>query len=143
VNESKKRAARVLVVDDEPGIREFVERTLQLAGHDTAVAADGAAALSIAAGSDQPFDLLLTDLRMPGMGGDELARRVRARQPEIKVLYLTGFSDQLFKDKGAMWEGEAYLDKPVSATGLLQAVSLLLHGEIDRSTLGSLTNQTR
>ena len=80
--------------------------------------------------SEPPFDLLVTDLRMPGMGGDELARQVRQRQPELKVLYLTGFSDQLFRDKGAMWEGEAFLEKPVTATGLLEAVSLLLYGRI-------------
>jgi CheY-like chemotaxis protein len=143
VSEVKKRAARVLVVDDEPGVREFVARSLQLAGHEPVVAEDGPGALAILGSSDAPFDLLLTDLRMPGIGGDELARRVRARQPEIKVLYLTGFSDQLFKDKGAMWEGEAYLDKPVSATGLLEAVSLLLYGEIDRRTLRSLANPAR
>jgi CheY-like chemotaxis protein len=114
-------------VDDEPGIREFVERTLQLAGHETVVAADGPKALALAE-AGAPFDLLLTDMRMPGMTGDELARRIRQRQPELKVLYLTGFSDQLFNEKGSMWEGEAFLDKPVSSTGLLQAVSLLLFG---------------
>jgi two-component system cell cycle sensor histidine kinase/response regulator CckA len=121
--------SRVLVVDDEAGIREFVERTLQLVGYQTTVAASGAAALVILE-SEPPFDLLLTDLRMPGMSGDELARRVRQRYPELKVLYLTGFSDQLFNEKGAMWEGEAFLEKPVSANGLLQAVSLLLYGQI-------------
>jgi CheY-like chemotaxis protein len=114
-------------VDDEPGIREFVERTLQLAGHHPVTASDGPTAL-VRAEAESAFDLLLTDMRMPGMTGDELARRIRQRQPELKVLYLTGFSDQLFKEKGSMWEGEAFLDKPVSATGLLQAVSLLMFG---------------
>ena len=129
---SSSQVARVLVVDDEPGIREFVERTLQLAGHQIVTAADGPRALALVE-SESPFDLLLTDLRMPGMTGDELARRIRQRQPEMKVLYLTGFSDQLFKEKGSMWEGEAFLDKPVSANGLLQAVSLLLFGAIATS----------
>jgi CheY-like chemotaxis protein len=124
---STSQRLRILVVDDEPGIREFVERTLQLAGHQTVTAPDGPTALALA-GSESPFDLLLTDMRMPGMTGDELARRIRQRQPELKILYLTGFSDQLFKEKGSMWEGEAFLDKPVSATGLLQAVSLLMFG---------------
>jgi|RhiMethySRZTD1v2_1073278.scaffolds.fasta_scaffold00874_37 two-component system cell cycle sensor histidine kinase/response regulator CckA len=132
------KVARVLVVDDEAGIREFVDRTLQLVGHQTTVAASGKAALTLAE-SEAPFDLLLTDLRMPGMMGDELARRIRQRQPELKVLYLTGFSDQLFKEKGAMWEGEAFLDKPVSANGLLQAVSLLLYGEFTENPLKGFT----
>ena len=126
-----ERVARVLVVDDEDGIREFVERTLQLVGHHTVVASSGPQALTVVE-AEAPFDLLLTDLRMPGMTGDELARRVRKRQPEVKVLYLTGFSDQLFKEKGSMWEGEAFLDKPVTANGLLQAVSLLLYGEFSK-----------
>ncbi len=134
---SAVRVARVLVVDDEEGIREFVDRTLQLVGHHTKVASSGPAALAIAE-SEEPFDLLLTDLRMPGMSGDELARRIRQRRPEVKVLYLTGFSDQLFKEKGGMWEGEAFLDKPVSANGLLQAVSLLLYGEFTENLLGGL-----
>ncbi len=126
---SNPASARVLIVDDEPAIREFVERTLQIAGHQTHTAASGSEAIT-AIESAGPFDLLLTDLRMPGMTGDELARRVRQRQPDVKVLYLTGFSDQLFDDKGALWEDEAFLDKPVTAHGLLQAVSLLLYGGI-------------
>jgi two-component system, cell cycle sensor histidine kinase and response regulator CckA len=135
---SAVKTARVLVVDDEAGIREFVDRTLQLVGHQTSLAANGPSALAIAE-AEAPFDLLLTDLRMPGMAGDELARRIRKRQPEVKVLYLTGFSDQLFKDKGAMWEGEAFLDKPVSANGLLQAVSLLLYGEFTKNLIDGLS----
>jgi two-component system cell cycle sensor histidine kinase/response regulator CckA len=126
------KSARVLVVDDEPGIREFVDRTLRAAGHVTRTAAGGPEALAIADSAD-PFDLLLTDLRMPEMTGDELARRIRQRQPDIKVLYLTGFSDQLFKEKGALWAGEAFLDKPSSVVGLLQAVSLLLYGDFSLS----------
>ncbi|HKT81560.1 MAG TPA: response regulator [Vicinamibacterales bacterium] len=137
MSQDNARRARVLVVDDEPGIREFVDRTLQLVGYRTVVAESGSQALGLVQ-SEEPFDLLLTDMRMPGMNGDELARRVRKQQPEVKVLYLTGFSDQLFKEKGGMWEGEAFLDKPVSAMGLLQAVSLLLYGEIERSTLQDL-----
>jgi two-component system cell cycle sensor histidine kinase/response regulator CckA len=132
---SAAKVARVLVVDDEAGIREFVDRTLQLVGHQTIVVASGSSALAVAE-SEEHFDLLLTDLRMPGMTGDELARRVRQRRPEVKVLYLTGFSDQLFKEKGAMWEGEAFLDKPVSANALLQAVSLLLYGEFTENLFG-------
>jgi two-component system cell cycle sensor histidine kinase/response regulator CckA len=123
------RSARVLVVDDEPNVREFVDRALRVAGHVTTVAASGPEALGAAAKSG-PYDLLLTDMRMPDMNGDELARRVRHLYPDIKVLYLTGFADQLFKHKGALWEDEAYLDKPATVTGLLQAVSLLLYGQI-------------
>ena len=121
--------SRVLVVDDEPGILEFADRTLRAAGYTTSIAASGSAALALAE-SAGPFDLLLTDMRMPGMNGDELARRMRQVFPDLKVLYLTGYCDQLFHQKGELWTGEAFLDKPSSATGLLEAVSLLLYGRL-------------
>ena len=121
--------SRVLVVDDEPGILEFAARTLRAAGYDTSTAASGHAALVLAE-SAGPFDLLLTDMRMPEMNGDELARRLRQINPDLKVLYLTGYCDQLFHQKGELWTGEAFLDKPSSATGLLEAVSLLLFGRL-------------
>src|SRR5882672_4299122 len=99
-------ASRVLVVDDEPGILEFVDRALRQAGHTTKLASNGAEALAVAE-LFSPFDLLLTDVRMPGMTGDDLAARIRQRFPASKVLYLTGFSDQLFKEKHRLWEDEA------------------------------------
>jgi len=120
----------VLVVDDEDPVRRFVERVLREAGYTTAVAADGAEAIQIAATLD-PFDLVVTDVMMPRMSGDELSRRLRASRPSLKVLYLTGFSDRLFKEKVTLWEGEAFLDKPCSVKALLQAVSLLMFGRFD------------
>ena len=66
------------------------------------------------------------------MAGHELARLVRAREPAVRVLYLTGFSDQLFKEKRALWADEAFLDKPCTPTALLEAVSQLFLG--DRET---------
>jgi CheY-like chemotaxis protein len=120
----------VLVVDDEEPVRKFVERVLHEAGYATAVAADGAEAIQVAATLD-PFDLVVTDVMMPRMSGDELARRLRASRPSLKVLYLTGFSDRLFKDKVTLWEDEAFLDKPCSVNGLLQAVSLLTLGRVN------------
>lgn len=122
-------APRVLVVDDEQQIVAFVDRVLRTAGYDTCTASGGREALQVVEDA-RPFDLLLTDVRMPEMNGDELARNLRQRQPDLKVLYLTGFNDQLFADKGTLWEGEAFLDKPTTVAGLLEAVSLLLHGTI-------------
>ena len=119
--------ARILVVDDEPSVRSFVERVLREGGYDTALAADGVEALA-ALETQGPFDLLLTDQVMPRMNGDELARRVRLISPEIKVLYLTGFSDSLFRAKTTLWTDEAFLDKPCSIDELVEAVSLLLFG---------------
>jgi two-component system, cell cycle sensor histidine kinase and response regulator CckA len=124
------RALRVLIVDDEEPVRRFVQRVLSEAGHQTVLAIDGKDALEVAE-KRGPFDLLLTDVSMPNMMGDELARRLRQAQPSLKVLYLTGFSEQLFKDKVTLWEDEAYLDKPCSVKGLLEAVSLLAFGRVE------------
>jgi two-component system cell cycle sensor histidine kinase/response regulator CckA len=126
------RPATVLIVDDEEPVRNFVERVLRDAGYKTAVAADGPEAIDIASKLDS-LDVLVADVMMPQMMGDELGRRLRQREPGLKVLYLTGYSDRLFKEKVTLWEGEAFLDKPCSVKGLLEAVSLLLLGHIERS----------
>jgi two-component system, cell cycle sensor histidine kinase and response regulator CckA len=121
---------RVLIVDDEPLMVEFVERVLESAGYQRLMTAtSGEAALELCGKQGLPT-LLVTDLKMPRMEGDELAAELRRREPDLKVLYLTGFADVLFKNKGVLWEGEAYLEKPCTISGLLEAVSLLLSGEV-------------
>jgi two-component system cell cycle sensor histidine kinase/response regulator CckA len=127
-----KRAIRVLIVDDERALCELVDRVLSEAGYATTTAPGGAEAIEAAAKIGR-LDLLVTDLMMPEMTGDELARRLRQSQPSLKVLYLTGFSDHLFKEKVTLWQDEAFLDKPCSIKGLREAVSLLLFGRFDDS----------
>ena len=119
--------ATILIVDDEEPIRRLVDRILQSAGYITRLAASGADALAIADGPG-PIDLMVTDMMMPEMNGDEVARRLRQKYPALKVLYYTGFADRLFDEKGTMWEDEAYLAKPTGVRGLLEAVSLLRNG---------------
>ncbi len=113
----------VLVVDDEEPVRRFVSRVLTDAGLTVWPASDGVEALQLAP-TIEPLDLLLTDLMMPSMNGDELARRLRTREPDLRVLYLTGFSDQLFADQMTLSSNESFLDKPCSVKALLEAVSL-------------------
>ena len=124
------RPQSVLVVDDDELVRKFLARVLREAGYQTATASDGPEALEVAAKLES-FDILVTDLMMPQMTGDELSRRVRVSTPGIKVLYLTGFSDRLFKEKVTLWADEAFLEKPCSVKSLLQAVSLLLFGHFE------------
>jgi two-component system cell cycle sensor histidine kinase/response regulator CckA len=119
-----------LIVDDEEPLRRFVERVLRQAGYRTAVAADGPEAILVAQ-KLETFDILVTDVMMPQMTGDELARRLRQTEPRLKVLYLTGYSDRLFKEKVTLWKDEAFLDKPCSVKGLMEAVSLLLFGRFE------------
>lgn len=130
---SPRGGMRILVVDDERSVLEFADRVLRQAGYDTVLASDGPEALELGAKPDS-FDLLLADVMMPQMRGDELARRLRRIDPELKVLYLTGYSDSLFKEKITLWEGEAFLDKPCSVPALLEAVSLLLFGYVKPPT---------
>ena len=119
----------VLIVDDEEAVLRFVERVLRDAGYKTVSASSGPEAIDVAR-REAPLGGLVTDLMMPGMTGDELARLLRQSEPELKVLYLTGYSDRLFKEKAMLWADEAFLDKPCSVKGLREALSLLLFGSM-------------
>ena len=119
----------VLVVDDERGIRELVKRCLFDPRFRLAEASSGEEALALV-GDPKSLDLLITDEMMPGMEGHELSRRLRAANPNLKVLYLTGPSDRLFEAKRQMWALEAYLDKPFTPESLREAVSMLVVGRL-------------
>jgi len=121
-------AASVLIVDDESGVRQYVDRVLTTAGYRTTVAADCTEAMAAAAAAR--FDLLLTDVVMPDMTGAALAARMREKDPDLKVLYLTGHPDRLFEEKEAPLVQEAFLEKPCTAAGLKQAVSQAINGSI-------------
>jgi two-component system, cell cycle sensor histidine kinase and response regulator CckA len=126
---------RVLVVDDEPPVREFVSRVLCDAGYEVTTAGDGPGAIALVAQLGAP-DLLLTDFRMPQMNGDELAARLRQSLPDLKVLYLTGYSQALFDNRALLWEGEAFLEKPSSPSELLEGVSMILFNRTAPTTAG-------
>jgi len=125
-----RRPLRILIVDDEEPIRRFVDRVLRDAGYVTLTAAGGVEAIEIAH-NEEPFDVVVTDLMMPGLSGDELARRLRQDEPKLKVLYLTGYSDRLFKEKVTLWQDESFLEKPCSVKGLKEAVALLFFGRLE------------
>src|SRR5262249_44338509 len=81
------RMARILVVDDEAGIREFMSDALEGSGHGVVAAADGAAAAKLV--DERGFDVVVTDLKMPGLDGMALLRKLREEQPEVEVIVLT------------------------------------------------------
>lgn len=110
--------ARILVADDEEGIREFVAEALEIDGHRVTTAADGAQA---AARLDrEAFDLLVTDLKMPGLDGMQLLAKVRAEQPDIEVIVLTAHGTvQTAVD--AMKNGAFdFLQKPIPSPSALR-----------------------
>lgn len=135
----ERRAMRVIVVDDEASVRAFADRALRGAGYDVEVASNGPDVLRLVDAHADPFDLFVVDVVMPQMRGDELGRQIRQRDPDAKVLYLTGYSDLLFADRKSLWQHEAFLEKPATIHGLLEAVSLLLFGHTDGPLEGRLS----
>jgi two-component system KDP operon response regulator KdpE len=123
----------ILAVDDEPGVLALVRRCLDDQLVTLTEASSGKAALEhVSKGG--PLDLLITDLRMPDMEGDELARQFRILEPCLRVLYLTSHVDRLFEAKPQLWADEVYLDKPFTREGLREAVALLLFGRTNALT---------
>jgi CheY-like chemotaxis protein len=123
---------RVLVVDDESSNLAFLSAVLRAAGYDTELAQNGDDALD----KTGPFDLLLTDLMMPRMRGDALASKMRERDPQLPVLYVTAYSDHLFSSRFVLSEGEAFLEKPVTPDALLEGVEMVLYGRLAKAVWG-------
>lgn len=123
-------SASILVVDDEPKVREFVHRVLQNAGYHVVSASTGDQALAILQERKASLDLLVTDLRMPGLHGKDLAQVSRRLKPRLKVLFLTGYAGDLFVDRQVLDDDTAFLEKPVSSRALCEATRLLLSGSL-------------
>ena len=115
---------RVLVVDDDEAVRSFVARALQEAGYEVVSAADGRDALRVVDGQAR-FDVCVLDVMMPGMTGDELGCQLRARDPDAKILYFTGFADRLFNDRTGLGAHEAFLDKSACLFGAAARIALV------------------
>jgi two-component system, cell cycle sensor histidine kinase and response regulator CckA len=125
---SARTRPRVLVVDDEESVRLFAGRALGDAGYSVLLASDGSEALKVAA-EQGPFALFILDVVMPHVTGDELSRRLCLANPDVKVLYFTGYSDRLFEHGNVLRANESFIEKPVSVQALLEAVSLSLFGD--------------
>jgi CheY-like chemotaxis protein len=128
---SVNASATILVVDDEQPIREMVRRILEEAGYVVTEATNGLEAIEMLK-EGVPLDLLMADLDMPKLGGDEMAVRIRGMRPDQRVLYVTGHIDRLMDERPLLWDGEAFLEKPFSAAGLLEAVSMILYGTLQK-----------
>jgi CheY-like chemotaxis protein len=129
----KKRLARphVIVVDDEAPVRSLVRRMLEPAGYVVEEARDPQEACAMAEKIPH-LDLLVSDFQMPELTGGEVARRIRIAKPNVRVLFITGYADHLFDERQALWDGEAFLEKPFSRRALLEAASLVLFGRLNQ-----------
>jgi two-component system cell cycle sensor histidine kinase/response regulator CckA len=116
----------ILVVDDEASIRYLVCDTLQSLGYTMIEAADGEAALAICKTAGLTIDLLLTDVIMPGMGGKELADAVRAIQPDVKVLFMSGYTDEVIAHQGVLEPGRLFINKPLMPSILTRKIRKIL-----------------
>jgi two-component system, cell cycle sensor histidine kinase and response regulator CckA len=121
--QGEARTANVLLVEDESAVRDYVARVLRGAGHRVVVANDGESGLTVATRTAEPFDVLLSDVVMPGMGGLTLARELKARYPSIRVLLVSGYTDEA---SDAAEAGFDLLPKPFTADELLARVQRAL-----------------
>jgi CheY-like chemotaxis protein len=116
----------ILLVDDEAGIRRTVEYILSSKGYRVMAAACGAEALELAGRMEKPPALLLTDVVMPGMSGHELSERLVALYPALKVLYISGYTEDIIAHHGILEDGIDLLSKPFSAAALAAKVREIL-----------------
>lgn len=125
----KTQGPTVLVVDDEEGVRMLARRILESAGYQVIEGANGAEGVTMVEANPQ-VDLLMADLDMPVMRGEDMAVRIRAIRPTLRCLYVTAHIDALMDERPLLWDGEAFLEKPFSRASLIEAVRLLLTGRI-------------
>jgi two-component system, cell cycle sensor histidine kinase and response regulator CckA len=116
----------VLVVEDEAAIRQLTNLILQKAGYTVLLAESPVAAERIAVSHSGPIHLMLTDVVMPGMRGPELAERLLRLRPDLRVLYMSGYTDNAIAHHGFLDAGTEFLQKPFTPLGLMQKIREVL-----------------
>jgi two-component system, cell cycle sensor histidine kinase and response regulator CckA len=132
---------RILLAEDEPQVRELALRLLRGLGYVVLVAETGAAALELAASIPEPIDLLVTDVVMPGMTGEELAGRLRKKRPEIKVLYISGYAEDSDAIEQALRKGDSFLGKPFTVPQLARRIRAILDPSNEAGDLAQRSTQ--
>ena len=107
---------------DEDGIRSIVERQLQAQGYRVFSAPDGDSALELARTSTEPMHLLLTDVILPGISGAALAEELSRKHPELRVLFMSGYTDEHIAREGVLSPRTQLLQKPFDLSQLLKRV---------------------
>jgi two-component system, cell cycle sensor histidine kinase and response regulator CckA len=118
----------VLVVEDEDSVRDLVRQILEEHGHAVLTARHGRDAMLIAERYERPIDLLVTDVVMPEMGGGELVQRLGARRPNLKVLYISGYTDDEVLRRGVHGAPASFLHKPFTSDDFMRRVREVLEG---------------
>ena len=119
---------RVLLVDDEPLVREVVSRTLREVGYVVLEASNGFDAINIAGEpASEAIGVLITDVEMPHMRGDEVARKVRLIHPDLKVIFVTGYGEDSVAGSRTT-QAETIIEKPFAPSVLVSRIRDLLGG---------------
>jgi two-component system cell cycle sensor histidine kinase/response regulator CckA len=119
----------ILVVEDEDGVRELLWKILTESGHTVLEARHGRDALSVAQGHQQPIHLLLSDVVMPGMAAGELADQLLTQRPDLKVLFISGYTNDEVVRRGVSHKDMPFIQKPFTAEDLMRKVREVLDGE--------------
>jgi two-component system cell cycle sensor histidine kinase/response regulator CckA len=119
----------VLLVEDESAVRSFVARALRQQGYLVLDASNGGEALLIAEQHEGPIHLLLTDVIMPRVSGKQLAERLVRLRPDLRVLYMSGYAEEIVAPHGVLEAGAAFIAKPLTAEGLGMKIREVLAGE--------------
>ena len=118
--------ATILLVEDEVALRSLMRRILERSGYVVFEAEHGAQALERCESHDGAIDLVVSDIVMPTMGGQEMANRLREMRPRSRLLFVSGFTDDEVMQQGIIIHGSAYLQKPFSPTSLVAKVGEVL-----------------
>ena len=119
-------SSTIMVVEDEAMVRDLAENILKRQGYQVLSADSGADCLRRLTDHSGPLDLLLTDVIMPGMNGRDLYRAVRRQFPQVHVLYMSGYTDDVILHHGVLEEGIHFIQKPFSVDGLIAKVGQIL-----------------
>ena len=119
-------AETILVTEDEDIVRKISVRALEKRGYRVMQAHDAREALKLNKAHRGPIDLLLTDVVMPGMNGQELAAAVRRTRPGTRILYMSGYSREMVERQGTLEAGTAFIEKAFSAEKLCNTVRDIL-----------------
>lgn len=122
-----KQSATILVVDDEIHIVNLIKHVLTKQGYETLTSTSSQEALDMSNQHQQPIDLVLTDLVMPGTSGAELVKQLRSKRPEIKTLFMSGYSENAAAQNAGLPPNAAFLQKPFNFDTLSQKIYNVLH----------------
>jgi CheY-like chemotaxis protein len=125
----------VLIVEDQEHVRALAVETLEARGYTVLCAADGREALEISATHPGSIDVLLTDVVMPGIDGRALAERLQVERPGTRVIYMSGYAEEVIGDRGVLEPGLTYLAKPFALDALAATVRAVMAHPIVRTVL--------